>query len=184
VIARLGLEDRFVVGWVGSFRRFHAVEQAVQAVGAVEGATLLLVGDGPERPRIERLARDCGVPTVCTGTVSHDDLPDHLAAMDAALLLAPVGAAFHYSPLKLAEYLAAGVPVVAPAVGQLVERLTDGHDALLVPAHDVAAISDRLCRLRDEPELGARLGAAGRATAEATWSWDHQVARVLGALDR
>jgi len=180
--ARLGLEGRFVVGWVGSFRRFHAIEQAVDAVAAVDGATLLLVGDGPERPRIEQLARDRGVAAVFTGTVEHADLPAHLAAMDAALVLAPVGAEYHYSPLKLAEYLATGVAVVAPAVGQLRERLTDGVDALLVPPHDLPALVGALVRLRDEPGARKRIGRAGRTAAEADWSWDHQVRRVLDAL--
>lgn len=179
---RLGLEGRLIVGWVGSFRRFHAIEQAVDAVAKVDGATLLLVGDGPERPRIERLATARSVPAVFTGTVEHRDLPVHLAAMDAALVLAPAGAAYHYSPLKLAEYLAAGLPVVAPAVGQLQERLTDGVDALLVPPHDEAALVAALTRLRDDPALRDRIGRAGRAAAETDWSWDHQVRRILEAL--
>lgn len=178
----LGLEHRFVVGWVGSFRRFHALEQAVEAMVPIDGATLLLVGDGPERLRIDQLARARGVPTVFTGTVDHDALPIHLAAMDAAVLLAPPGAPFHYSPLKLAEYLAAGVPVVAPAVGQLLDRLTDEEDALLVPPNDRPALTAALLRLRDDGTMRERLGRAGRATAAATWSWDHQVRRVLSAL--
>jgi glycosyltransferase involved in cell wall biosynthesis len=179
---RLGLEDRFVVGWVGSFRRFHALEQAVEAVSALPGTTLLLVGDGPERPRIERLARDRGVPAVCTGTVAHHELPAHLAAMDAAVVLAPPGQPFHYSPLKVAEYLAAGLPIVAPAIGQLAERLTDGVDAIVVPPHDVNALAAALRRLRDDPEERARLGKAARAAAEAEWSWEHQARRVIDAL--
>ena len=179
---RLGLEGRFAVGWVGSFRPFHALEQMVEAVSTVSGANLLIVGDGPERGRIERLARALDVPAAFTGTVRHHQLPAYLAAMDAAVLLAPRGQSFHYSPLKLAEYLAAGLPVVAPAIGQLAERLTDGVDAILVPPHDVAALSAALVRLRDEPEERARLGKAARATAEAGWSWDHQVQRVVEAL--
>jgi glycosyltransferase involved in cell wall biosynthesis len=182
VRARLGLDGRFVVGWVGSFRRFHAIEQAVEAVAAIDGATLLLVGDGPERPRIEQLARDRGVEAVFTGTVEHRDLPAHLAAMDVGLVLAPVGAEYHYSPLKLAEYLATGITVVAPAVGQLRERLTDGVDAVLVAPHDHAALVDALTRLRDDPAGRDRIGRAARAAAEADWSWDHQVRRVLAAL--
>ena len=116
------------------------------------------------------------------GTVDHDELPGYLAAMDAALVLAPTGAGFHYSPLKLAEYLAAGVAVIAPAVGQLPERLTDGVDALLVPPDDPVALATALTRLRDDPALAGRIGTAGRATAETEWSWDHQVRRVLDAL--
>jgi glycosyltransferase involved in cell wall biosynthesis len=179
---RLGLEDRFVVGWIGSFRRFHALEQAVEAVAAVPGAALLLVGDGPERSRIERLARDVGAAAVFTGTVAHRELSAHLAAMDAAVLLAPVGQPFHYSPLKLAEYLAAGLPVVAPAAGQLAERLNDGVDAVVVPPHDVGALAAALRRLRDDPEERARLGKAARAAAEAEWSWERQVRWVVDAL--
>jgi glycosyltransferase involved in cell wall biosynthesis len=179
---RLGLEGRFVVGWVGSFRRFHALEQAVVAAATVPDAALLLVGDGPERARIGRLAQQRGVRAVFTGTVRHDELPAHLAAMDAAVVLAPRGEPFHYSPLKLAEYLAAGLPVVAPAIGQLPERLTHGVDALLVPPHDPVALATALRGLRDDPEERARLGKAARAAAEAEWSWDHQVRRVAEAV--
>ena len=57
---RLGLDGRFVVGWVGSFRPFHALEQAIDALRGVADATLLLVGDGPERPRIEADGRGRG----------------------------------------------------------------------------------------------------------------------------
>jgi glycosyltransferase involved in cell wall biosynthesis len=179
---RLGLEGRFVVGWVGSFRRFHALEQAVEAAASVPGAELLLVGDGPERARIERLTHDLGVPATFTGTVAHHELPAYLAAMDAAVVLAPRDQPFHYSPLKLAEYLAAGLPVVVPAAGQLARRLTDGVDALVVPFHDVTALGGALLRLRDDPEERARLGKAARAAAEAEWSWDDQVRRVVDAV--
>jgi glycosyltransferase involved in cell wall biosynthesis len=179
---RLGLEDRFVVGWVGSFRRFHALEQAVEAAAMVPGATLLMVGDGPERTRIERLARDVGVSASFTGTVPHHELPAYLAAMDAAVILAPRDQPFHYSPLKLAEYLAAGLPVVAPAAGQLAERLTDGVDAIVVPPHDVPALAAALRRLSDDPEERTRIGKAARAAAESGWSWDDQVRRVIEAL--
>jgi glycosyltransferase involved in cell wall biosynthesis len=179
---RLGLDGRFVVGWVGSFRRFHALEQAVEATATVPGATLLLVGDGPERARIERLARSLDVAATFTGTVPHHELPAYLAAMDAAVILAKREAQFHYSPLKLAEYLAAGLPAVVPATGQPAERLTDGVDAILVPPEDVAALGAVLRRLHDDPEERARLGKAARAAAEAEWSWDDQVRRVIEAL--
>ncbi|HEX6420780.1 MAG TPA: glycosyltransferase family 4 protein [Acidimicrobiales bacterium] len=179
----LGIDGRFVVGWVGSFRPFHALEQALKAAAAVPEASLLLVGDGPERARIERLARTTGVPATFTGTVPHDRLPAYLAAMDAAVVLARPGAPFHYSPLKLAEYMAAGLPVVVPDVGQLAERLTDGVDALVVPPHDPVALAEALRRLRDDPEERQRLGKAARAAAETTWSWTHQVRRVVDALE-
>jgi glycosyltransferase involved in cell wall biosynthesis len=178
----LGLDGRFVVGWVGSFRRFHAVEQAVDAAQGIEGCTLLLVGDGPERARIEELAAARGVHAVFAGTVAHDDVPSYLGAMDVALVLAARATPFHYSPLKLAEYLAAGVAVVAPRAGDLPARLVEGEHALLVPPGDVEALRATLRRLRDDSGERARLAEAARAVARTDWSWDRQVERVLDAL--
>jgi glycosyltransferase involved in cell wall biosynthesis len=178
----LGLRERYVVGWVGSFRRFHALEQAVDAVARVENAVLLMVGDGPERARIRRLARDRGVTAKFTGTVPHADLPAYLAAMDVALVLASPGQIFHYSPLKLAEYLAAGLPVVAPRVAQLADRLTDDVDAVLVPPGDAQALAASLQRLHDDIVYRERLAKSARAAAEARWSWDHEVRRILASL--
>ncbi len=103
--------------------------------------------------------------------------------MDAALVLSAPGAAFHYSPLKLAEYLAAGVPVVAAKVGALAERLHDGVDSVLVPPGDTAGLRNVLVRLRDDPDERARLGRAGRAAAVDRWSWDRSVRIVLEHLD-
>ena len=182
VRARLGLDQRFVVGWVGSFRRFHALDQAVAALTGAENVTLLLVGDGPERRRIEELARAAGVHVVCTGTVDHRELQGYLAAMDVALLLAAPDAAFHYSPLKLAEYLAAGIAVVAARAGELPEQLRDGTDALLVPPGDTVMLRAALLRLRDDPKERTRLARAGRAAAVERWSWDRSVQRVVDHL--
>src|SRR5207244_5321388 len=144
---RLELDGRFVVGWVGSFRKFHALEHAVEALAGLDDATLLLVGDGPERARIEQLAQGRGVVVRGTGTIAHDEIPSYLAAMDAALVLAAPGRTFHYSPLKLAEYLLAGLPVVAPRAGELPRLLHDGVDAVLYEPGDPSALANALRRL-------------------------------------
>jgi glycosyltransferase involved in cell wall biosynthesis len=179
----LQLDGRFVVGWVGSFRNFHGLDQAVDALVDMPDATLLLVGDGPERCRIEERARRGGVAVVSTGTVPHDAVPELLAAMDVGLVLAPAGQPFHYSPLKLAEYLASGVAVVAPRAGGIPSQLADGSEALLFEPADVADLARCLRRLRDEPEDRARLAAAGRRAALDRWSWDRSVERVVAAVE-
>ena len=180
--ADLGITDRFVVGWVGSFRSFHGVEQLVDAVAGISDVTLLLVGDGPERAAVEARATQAGVATISTGTVTHNNLPELLAAMDVAVVLSPQGRPFHYSPLKLAEYLAAGLAVVAPDLPQLADRLTPGVDCLLVPPGKPEALASALQRLRLDADLRRRLGTAACATANAAWSWDRQVERVVSHL--
>ncbi len=179
--ARLGLGDQFVVGWIGSFRKFHALEQAVEAVARLDHATLLLVGDGPERPKIEARARERGVALVCTGTVAHDEIPAHLAAMDVALVLSAADAPFHYSPLKLAEYLAAGLPVIAPRAGDLPQQLRDGVDAVLVAPGDSTELASVLVRLQRDPAERLGLAAAARSAAADRFSWDQSVEQVLEA---
>jgi glycosyltransferase involved in cell wall biosynthesis len=179
---RLGLDGQFVVGWIGSFRRFHALEQAVDAVAGLENTTLLLVGDGPERARVERLAHERGISVRCTGTVSHDEIPEHLAAMDIGLVLASSERSFHYSPLKLAEYFAAGLAVVAPRAGALPAQLRDGVDAVLVRPGDREDLAQAVRHLRDDPEARARLGRAARSVAADQWSWDRSAERVLAAV--
>ncbi|HYL52025.1 MAG TPA: glycosyltransferase [Acidimicrobiia bacterium] len=181
---RLGLGSGFVVGWVGSFRKFHGLDQLVDALAPMSETQLLLVGDGPERSAIEALARRRGVSVVCTGTVPHEDLPAHIAAMDTAVVMAQPGTDFHYSPLKLAEYLACGVAVIAPRAGGIPAQLADGVDALLVDPGDVPQLTRLLMWLRDQPEQRARIARQGRETAVAHWSWDRSVERVVAALDR
>jgi len=181
---RLGLNDRFVVGWVGSFRRFHALGHAVDALAGLDGATLLLVGDGPERASVEHLARTRGVTLQCTGTVGHDDVPGYLAAMDVALVLASSDQPFHYSPLKLAEYLAAGLAVVAPRAGALPTQLHDGVDAMLVTPGDPHELANVLRLLRDDVALRQRLGNAAKSAAGERWSWDHAARQALAAATR
>ncbi len=182
VRGRLGLDDRFVVGWIGSFRRFHAIDQAIEAVAHLERTTLLLVGDGPERVRVEQLARERGVELVCTGTVPHDSVPEYLAAMDVGLVLAAPGQDFHYSPLKLAEYLSAGLAVVAPRAGSLPEQLRDGVDAMLVRPGDSGELADALRHLRDDRGARDQLARSARSVAAERWSWDGSARRVLSAL--
>ncbi len=181
VRASLGIGDGFVIGWAGSFRPFHQIEQLVHATAAVPDATLLLVGDGPERAGAERLAEELGVRARFSGLVPHAELPRMLAAMDVGVVLARPDAPFHYSPLKVAEYLAAGLPVVAPDVEQLTGRLEGDGNATFYPPGDVDALAAVLRALGSDSGRLRRLAEGARATAPA-WSWDHQVRRVRDAL--
>jgi len=186
---RLGLDGAFVVGWVGSFRRFHGVEAAVRAAARLQDSvpelTLLLVGDGLERPRMERLARELGLRRVVfTGTVPYEEMPAHIGAMDVALVLDAGDLGFHYSPLKLKEYMACGKPVIGPRVGQVARTMTDGVDALLVEQGDLQALARAIQGLHRDPDLRRALGRAARDRISLEGSWDLQLERALAALDR
>ena len=145
----------------------------------------MMVGDGQERRRTQALAAELGLRNVhFTGTVPYDEMPSYVRAMDVALLADDGEADYHYSPLKLREYMAAGVAVVAPRVEQIAEDLTDGVDSLLVAPGDAHDLSIAIDRLIGDDRLRGRLAGAARAKAERDWSWDSAVARVREALER
>jgi glycosyltransferase involved in cell wall biosynthesis len=145
-------------------------------------ARLVLVGEGPAHETLARRAQDAGLAgrVHFAGPRAHDAIPALLAAFDVALVPAINPYA---SPLKLYEYMAAGLAVVAPDQPNLRECLVDGDNALLVPPGDGAALGRALARLAGDADLRARLGARARATIdERDLTWRGNARRVIEAV--
>lgn len=180
--------DGPVVVFVGSFRPWHGLADLVQAfallVRSVPTARLVLVGEGPEKERLERLAGTLGVARCVrfTGAVSHDEVPDLLRDADIAVAPYPRIERFYFSPIKLAEYMACGLPVVASACGDHATWLEDGTSALLVPPGDVGALAAALERLATDASLRSRLGRRARRLAVERFSLEEASARLEGLL--
>ena len=182
---RWRLGDDPVIGFIGSFKAWHGVDFLLAVLARVRRqcpqARLLAVGDGPGLTAARALAQQSGLgeAVVFTGAVPHAAIPAHLAAMD--LTVAPYAAqpGFYFSPLKVVESLAAGRPVVAPAIGQIETLIADGGSGLLYPPDDAPACADAVLRLLRAPALRDRLGAQAMARARAAWDWTALVGRVL-----
>jgi glycosyltransferase involved in cell wall biosynthesis len=99
--------------------------------------------------------------------------------MDVAVAPYPASADFYFSPLKVYEYMAAGLPVVASAVGQLQELLQDGVNGTLVPPGNPAALAIALERLHGDEGLRRRLGQTGREKVVSEHAWDMVARRLL-----
>lgn len=177
------------VGFVGTLKPWHGVEHLVEAVGRLAAAgrplRLLLVGDGPQRPALEDAVAAAGIAsdTSWTGAVEPDRVPALLAGVDIAAAPYPASADRYFSPLKVLEYLAAGVPVVASRIGQVPALLEGGRAGVLVPPGDSAALAAALDALAGDTQRRAELAAAGRRAA-AGRSWDAVVAQALAAAAR
>ena len=185
----LGLEQRVVVGWLGSFRRFHGIELLLEAYATAREdhpeLALLLVGDGSERRNVEEDIRSRGLPgVVFTGMVTHDQVPRHLAVMDIGVVVDPGASQWHYSPLKLQEYMASGLAVVAPRSGQVPTTVRDHREGLLVPPNDARALAACLLELARDPQLRDRLGTAARARSEASGGWERQLDQIMARVNR
>ncbi|SNS18499.1 2-deoxystreptamine N-acetyl-D-glucosaminyltransferase / 2-deoxystreptamine glucosyltransferase [Geodermatophilus pulveris] len=167
------------IGYVGRLAPQKRVDRLVAAVGRMrEPASLVVVGDGPDRERVHALA--AGLPRVhLTGFVEHAAVPAVLAALDVLVLPSD----YEEMGSVLTEALASGLPVVASDVGGIPEVVRDGETGLLVPAGDVAALAAALDRLAADPALRARLAAGARARA-ADYAWPALAARVAAVYAR
>jgi glycosyltransferase involved in cell wall biosynthesis len=151
-----------VVGTICGLRPQKELDTALRAVARLApqrpDLRFLVVGDGPERDRLERIASGVGAPAVFLGHRPNAEVPDLLAAMDVVVL----SSRFEGMPLAVLEWMAAGKAIVASRVGGVPAILEEGREAMLVPPRDYVAFSDAIARLLDDPTERQRLGQAAQ----------------------
>jgi glycosyltransferase involved in cell wall biosynthesis len=150
-------------------------------VGAV------LIGDGPELARVRQAAE--GIETIVfTGALPHELMPAALSSADVGVAPFDLGAhgplslGFYWSPLKIFEYMAAGLPVVAPGIDRIPSLVEDGVEGVLYPPADGSdGLADALMTLAD-PARRKALGAAARQRAVRDYSWESHCRALAGAI--
>lgn len=180
-------DGALTLGFVGTLKQWHGVSALIEAFQALAIADsqlrLLIVGDGPERTRLEqqvaRLPAGLAQRVFFTGTVDSDLIPALLAKIDVAV--APYGPLrdFYFSPLKIFEYMAAGLPTVVSRVGQLPTLIHDDVTGLLYTAGSTTELARALLVLLEDPELRLRLGRAARRHVAKNSTWEAVVSRIL-----
>ena len=180
--AKWRLEDSVVCGYLGAFVPWHRIDQFVYLIAERLRCTpdlkLLLVGDGATFSAVKSFvdARGLGDRVILTGRVRHDDVPGLLAAMDLAIL---PSAGDYTSPVKLFEFMACGVPPIAPDFLPVREVLKDGETGWLFKAGDLDnAVDAVLEHCRQSVEL-RRVGAAAREYIRTERQWSHNIAQLL-----
>jgi glycogen(starch) synthase len=166
------------IGYVGRLAQQKRADLLVRAFGRMrEAASLVVVGDGPERDHVARLVRQSPVAgrITTTGFVEHAAVPGVLASLDVLVL----PSAYEEMGSVLVEAMASGLPVVASDVGGIPEVVRDGETGLLVPPGNVAALAGALDRVVADPDLRARLAAGARARSR-DYGWPHLAGRVAG----
>lgn len=153
----------------------------------VPAARLLIVGDGPYRARLHRLAaeHDVAAHVVFTGPVPAEELPAHHAVGDVfAMPCRTRGGGLDVEGLGivLLEAAASGLPVVAGDSGGAPETVREGHTGHVVGGRDLAAVTDAVAGLLADPDRARAMGAAGREWMRREWTWPVLVRRLEGLL--
>ena len=169
-----------VAVFAGAFRSWHGAIHLVRAIRELHAAGrsdvgAVFIGDGPELQRARKAA--AGLEGVMfTGEISHAAMPACLAACDIGVAPFDMGAhpglalGFYWSPLKLFEYMAAGLPVIVPDEDRLPRLVGHDREGLLYPPRVPGALASALERLTDR-SLRERLGRAARDRAVREYSW-------------
>jgi glycosyltransferase involved in cell wall biosynthesis len=183
----LPVKERFVIGFIGSFRPWHAIDHLIavaeQVVPKLPTVLFLLVGDGADRPLYEKKVQGMGLDKYFyfTGRVAHDEVPGYLASMD--VVMAPVMkksfvGGFHGSPLKIFEYMAMAKAVIAPPLGQICKAIENGVSGLLINSEDTPELTQAILRLYGDPMLREQLGRNARARVMERYTWKLNAEKV------
>lgn len=180
-----------VVIFAGAFRPWHGAIHLVRAISRLRSRgrndiTAIFVGDGPELGRVRRAA--AGVEgVVFVGRLSHGRMPACLAAADIGVAPfdveahGPLQLDFYWSPLKVFEYMAAGLPVIVPNIERLSKLCRDGREGFTYAANDADGLANAIERLADASNRD-ELGRAARKRVVEEYGWDVHCRRLSEAL--
>ena len=188
---RVGLRDRPVVVCVSRLVPRKGQDVLIRALprirAQVPDTALLLVGGGPDAPRLQRLAAETGVAddVVLTGSVPWEELPAHYDAGDVFAMpcrTRRAGLEVEGLGIVFLEASATGLPVVAGRSGGSPDAVLDGVTGHVVDGRSVEQVADRLSALLADPARAHEMGAAGRQWVEREWRWDVLAQRLRALL--
>ncbi|MCL4475439.1 MAG: glycosyltransferase family 4 protein [Nitrospirae bacterium] len=170
--------------YTGSLYPWKGVDTLILAMKYLPGEKLLIVGGGGRIEELKQLARSEGVAgrVEFAGAVPRTVIQDYLSRSKVAVLpnIPSVPSQFS-SPLKLFEYMAYGIPIVASDMPAFQEILTHGRNAILVEPGDSLALAKGIKTLMDDPELASRIARAAREDAR-NYTYDKRAEKILGVI--
>ncbi|MFV0422659.1 glycosyltransferase family 4 protein [Oleidesulfovibrio sp.] len=190
-----GLEEKCVIGFIGTFGKWHGAEKLAEAFDIMvsnrpelrNSVSLMYIGDGLTKAQTETFLVEKGLAglSVFTGTVPQHEGPKYLAACD--ILVAPHvpnedGTKFFGSPTKLFEYMAMGRAIAASALDQMDDILEHNVTALKAIPGDAVSLARNLELLVENESLRYQLGTQARQKVVEAFTWKQHTERIVNAL--
>jgi glycosyltransferase involved in cell wall biosynthesis/O-antigen/teichoic acid export membrane protein len=185
----LGINDKTVVGFVGTFGPWHGVLVLAEAIIKMpkdSNCHFLLIGEGSLKSKVEEIVKTNNSTdrVTFTGRLSHKLVPSYLDACD--ILVSPHvpmedGSDFFGSPTKLFEYMAMAKPIVASRLGQIADVIEDKKNGYLLEPSNVNMLVETLTKLSYNPRDCKILGTQAREDVITNYTWKRNAGRVLEA---
>lgn len=175
----------FTVGFIGTLKPWHGLDNLLAAfmmfLPECPEARLLIVGDGPEAEKLKFRVFNDGITDSVhfTGAVAPTNIPRYLAQMDVGVAPYPETDSFYFSPMKIFEYMASGLPVVASRIGQIPEVVEHGKTGLLCEPGDVEALAEALKYVNRHVNESAGMGHLGQKKVAENHSWKSIARQIL-----
>lgn len=186
---KLGLENKVVIGWVGSLFGWSGIENLIDMAKHLlanrSNVSFLLVGGGKNKEFFESRLHTNGQASrvVLPGTVPHSEVPKYLSCMDIVLAPYPKLDFWYPSSVKLFEYMSSGKATVATRVGQVAEIIQDGKNGLLFDPDRANELTEKVLSLVDSAEKRKQMGEQARRDVLANWTWEHMARRMLDVFE-
>ena len=177
----LGLTAPIVAGFVGSFKAFHGIDNLrdiILATSNRDDLQWLLIGDGPERARLEESLGKTG-SVVFLGARPSSEVGRLLGLIDIAVAPHPqIEGEFYFCPLKILEYMGAGCAVIASRQGDIPKMLDEGRSGMTLADTLTSSWTRSLIELIDHPARRESLGVSARNRAMTQFTWAQTAGQV------
>jgi glycosyltransferase involved in cell wall biosynthesis len=166
--------------FAGRLSHEKGVDVLVEAMRHVRGLRCIVAGDGPERPRIEALARSLNLAIEFTGFLTRAQLFPLIGGARALVL---PSLWYENQPVSVLEAYALGTPAIVSEIGALKELVEDGEEGYWFTPGNAVALAERINRLADDLACSCRMGLAGRRRVERDHRADEHLERLEAIYD-
>lgn len=192
---KLGMQDGPVVVFLGTFRNWHGVGHLAdimkRVIESIPDARCLAIGEGTERPAVEQAVKQAGIADSVhfTGSIPYSDVPVYISLgtvgiapydCDAYPPLKEFG--FFWSPLKIFEYMASGMPVVTIDIEPLNAVVKNGARGYVVPEGKWDKFAEKIIKLLQNSAECSTMGAAAHTFVRRHYSWETHVKQLEDIL--
>lgn len=168
-----------VILTIGRLVKIKGHKYLLKAATMVPDAVFVLVGEGPEKSSLEKLATDIGVIDRVVFLGQREDIPELLSSCDVFVLPSLLDAL----PLSVMEAMAAGKPVITTNIKGIDEIVINGKTGILVPPEDPEALADAIQTCLSDPGLAQNLAQAGKIRVRQTFSAEKMIHGISGTYE-